>query len=541
MSVQPPPFLTPLLPDNAPFTPVQRAWLNGFFAGLLSLDGQGPSPLAPGDAQALMPGLTLPQGSAGDGDDGAAPWHDPSLPLGERMEMAAGRPLRRRMMAAMAQQDCGQCGYTCEDYSNALAGGAEARLNLCQPGGKDTLRMLKKLAAERNGDAGTPTGAIAQVAPGPSSGPLPGRSREHPVSAIFLSRRRLNKGASAKQTWHLDFQLPEGLDYAAGDSFGLLPVNAPELVNAVMARLGLSLDAMVDGRPVRALLLNEKALGAAPDALFTLLAETTADPDEKVKLARLAEGDDPDGDLETTDVLAALDKSSAVPEAGAFLAALDPLQPRLYSISSSPKASPGQLSLTVDTVRYDIGSRTRLGVASTFLADRIEPGATLPVYVQKAHGFALPASGEVPIIMVGPGTGIAPFRAFLQERLATRASGGAWLFFGHQRRESDFFYEEELEGLQATGTLTRLSLAWSRDGERKVYVQDRMREEGASLFDWLERGAHFYICGDAKRMAADVDKALHAVVEQHGARDAAAAKAYIAALKAAGRYQADVY
>ncbi|MBS9479036.1 sulfite reductase subunit alpha [Ancylobacter radicis] len=541
MSVQPPPFLTPLLPDNAPFTPVQRAWLNGFFAGLLSLDGQGPSPLAPGDAQALMPGLTLPQGAVGDGDDGAAPWHDPSLPLGERMEMAAGRPLRRRMMAAMAQQDCGQCGYTCEDYSNALAGGAEARLNLCQPGGKDTLRMLKKLAAERDGDAGTPTGAIAQAAPAPSSGPLPGRSREHPVSATFLSRRRLNKGASAKQTWHLDFQLPEGLDYAAGDSFGLLPVNAPELVDAVMARLGLSLDARVDGRSVRGLLLTEKALGAAPDALFTLLAETTADPDEKVKLARLAEGDDPDGDLETTDVLAALDKASAVPEAGAFLAALDPLQPRLYSISSSPKASPGQLSLTVDTVRYDIGSRTRLGVASTFLADRIEPGATLPVYVQKAHGFALPASGEVPIIMVGPGTGIAPFRAFLQERLATRASGGAWLFFGHQRRESDFFYEEELEGLQATGTLTRLSLAWSRDGERKVYVQDRMREEGASLFDWLERGAHFYICGDAKRMAADVDKALHAVVEQHGGRDAAAAKAYIAALKAAGRYQADVY
>lgn len=541
MSVQPPAFLTPLLPDNAPFSPAQRAWLNGFFAGLLSLDGQGPSLLGLGEAQALMQGLTLPEGAAGrdDADDGAAPWHDPTLSLADRMEMAAGRPLRRRMMAAMAQQDCGQCGYTCEDYSNALAGGAEARLNLCQPGGKDTLRMLKKLAAEREGEAQAPKAAPRATASAPTT--LPGRSREHPVSATFLSRRRLNKGASAKQTWHLDFRLPDGLDYEAGDSFGLLPVNAPELVDAVMARLGLPPDAREDGRSVREILLREKALGAAPDALFTLLAETTADPDEKVKLARLAEGDDPDGDLATTDVLAALDKSSAVPEVGAFLAALDPLQPRLYSISSSPKASPGQLSLTADTVRYDIGNRTRLGVASTFLADRIEPGAQLPVYVQKAHGFALPASGEVPIIMVGPGTGIAPFRAFLQERLATRASGGAWLFFGHQRRESDFFYEDELQGLQATGTLTRLSLAWSRDGERKIYVQDRMREEGASLFDWLERGAHFYICGDAKRMAADVDKALHAVVEQHGARDAAAAKAYIAALKAAGRYQADVY
>ncbi|MCJ8143415.1 sulfite reductase subunit alpha [Ancylobacter sp. A5.8] len=546
MSIQPPPFLAPLLPDNAPFSPIQRAWLNGFFAGLLSLEGPGAAPLAPEQAQALLPGVNLesPSAGPGDGDDGAAPWHDPTLPLADRMEMATGRPLRRRMMAAMAQQDCGQCGYTCEAYSDALAGGAETRLNLCQPGGKETLRMLKKLAAERDGEADAPkpaaTGA-SQIAAASPAGSLPGYSREHPVKATFLSRRRLNKGASAKQTWHLDFRLPEGLDYAAGDSFGLLPANAPELVDAVMACLGLAPDTLVDGRRVRETLLRDKALGAAPDALFTLLAETTADLDEKVKLARLAEGEDPDGDLDTTDVLAALGKSSALPETGAFLAALDPLQPRLYSISSSPKAAPGQLSLTVDTVRYDVGSRSRLGVASTFLADRIEPGAQLPVYVQKAHGFALPASGAIPIIMVGPGTGIAPFRAFLQERLATDATGGAWLFFGHQRRDSDFFYQEELEGLQAAGALTRLSLAWSRDGARKVYVQDRMREEGAALFDWLERGAHFYICGDAKRMAADVDKALHAVVEQHGARDAAAAKAYIAALKAAGRYQADVY
>ncbi|WP_371347818.1 sulfite reductase subunit alpha [Ancylobacter sp. IITR112] len=542
MSLQPPPFLTPLLPDNAPFSPAQRAWLNGFFAGLLALEGQGAAPLAPDHAQALMPGVSFaPATGPGDGDDGAAPWHDPTIPLAERLDMAAGRPLRRRMMAAMAQQDCGQCGYSCEDYSNALASGAEARLNLCQPGGKDTLRALKKLAAEREGEAPAQMSAITAPATAAPVAAAPGRSREHPVAATFLSRRRLNRGASSKQTWHLDFQLPEGLDYAAGDSFGLMPVNAPELVDAVIARLGLTDAARVDGRPLRDMLLHEKALGPAPDALFTLLAESTADPDEKVRLARLAEGEDPDGDLATTDVLAALDKCSAVPEAGAFLAALDPLQPRLYSISSSPKAAPGRLSLTVDTVRYDIGGRTRLGVASTFLADRIEPGATLPVYVQKAHGFALPASGDVPIIMVGPGTGIAPFRAFLQERLATRAAGGAWLFFGHQHRASDFFYEEELEGFQATGTLTRLSLAWSRDGDGKVYVQDRMREEGASLFDWLERGAHFYICGDARRMAADVDKALHDVVAQHGGRDAAAARAYIAALKAAGRYQADVY
>jgi sulfite reductase (NADPH) flavoprotein alpha-component len=261
-----------------------------------------------------------------------------------------------------------------------------------------------------------------------------------------------------------------------------------------------------------------------------------------MKFARLAEGEDPDGDLETTDVLAALEKSPATMlEAGAFLSVLDPLQPRLYSISSSPKAQPGRLTLTVDAVRYSVGSRGRRGVASTFLAERIVDSLTLPVYVQKAHGFALPASGDVPIIMVGPGTGIAPFRAFLQERLATDAKGGAWLFFGHQRRDSDFFYEEELTALQSAGALTKLSLAWSRDGANKVYVQDRMREDGAELYHWIERGAHFYVCGDAKRMAADVDKALHAIVEQHRGCDAPQARTYIAALKAAGRYQADVY
>jgi sulfite reductase (NADPH) flavoprotein alpha-component len=180
-------------------------------------------------------------------------------------------------------------------------------------------------------------------------------------------------------------------------------------------------------------------------------------------------------------------------------------------------------------------------VASTFLAERIGEGITLPAYVQKAHGFALPSSGDVPIIMVGPGTGIAPFRAFLQERLATSAQGGAWLFFGHQKRDSDFFYEDELAAMKSAGALSRLSLAWSRDGADKIYVQDRMREKGAELYEWLERGAHFYVCGDARRMAADVDKALHQIIEQHRGCDPAAAKTYVAALKAAGRYQADVY
>jgi len=534
MTFQPTPFFTPILPDNAPFSSEQRAWLNGFLAAMLSPGGGAPISLSPEQAAAYLApgGDAAPQAEADDG----APWHDPSLPMEERMKLAEGKPLRRRMMAAMAQQDCGQCGTNCEDYSAAIAAGREERLNLCQPGGKETLRMLKKLAAELD------SAAAPVVEAKPASTAAPGHSREHPVPAIFRGRRRLNCGISAKETWHVEFELPEGVTYKAGDSFGVVPENDSDLVGAIMLRLGLAADTRDGERLVRDVLIHDKALGAAPDALFMLLAESVSDPDAKTRLARMAEGDDVDGDLDTVDVLAALEKFPAVmPDADAFLSALDSLQPRLYSISSSPKAQAGRLSLTVDAVRYDVGARTRLGCASTFLGGRLEEGASVPVYIQAAHGFRLPEEGSVPIVMVGPGTGIAPFRAFLQERLASSASGGAWLFFGHQHRDSDFFYEDELSGLQSAGALSRLSLAWSRDNNARTYVQDKMREEGAELFAWLEKGAHFYVCGDAKRMAADVEHALLAVVEEHGKRDAAAAKAYVAALKAGGRYQADVY
>jgi sulfite reductase (NADPH) flavoprotein alpha-component len=241
-------------------------------------------------------------------------------------------------------------------------------------------------------------------------------------------------------------------------------------------------------------------------------------------------------------VLGALHKFVSVRiGAEAFLEALDPLQPRLYSISSSPKAEPGRLSLTVDAVRYSVHGRPRLGVASTFFAERIAPGDRLKVYVQKAHGFALPKDGATPIIMVGPGTGVAPFRAFLQERIASGATGENWLFFGHQRSDSDFFYREEFTAMQEAGQLNRLSLAWSRDGGEKFYVQDRMRQSGPDLARWIKGGAHFYVCGDAKRMARDVERALTDIIAEHGGMSQDDAIAHVAALKKAGRYQADVY
>jgi sulfite reductase (NADPH) flavoprotein alpha-component len=217
------------------------------------------------------------------------------------------------------------------------------------------------------------------------------------------------------------------------------------------------------------------------------------------------------------------------------------LQPRVYSISSSPKAQANRLSLTVDAVRYQLDGRTRLGVCSTSLGGRVEPGDKIKAYVQKAKDFALPKDPAKPVIMIGPGTGIAPFRAFLQERQLTNAPGRNWLFFGHQRRDHDFFYEDELTAMRASGLLTRLTLAWSRDGDEKIYVQHRMRDVGRDIWSWINDGAHIYVCGDALKMAKDVETALIDIVAEHGGCSTEEAKAFIADMKAKGRYQTDVY
>ncbi|GGF45907.1 sulfite reductase [Azorhizobium oxalatiphilum] len=533
MTLQSPPPMVPFLPENAPFSPEQRAWLNGFFAGVFSADVPGgATALSPAEGAALMP-------AAAEEDDGA-PWHDASLALDERMKLAEGRPVARRMMAAMAQQDCGQCGYICESYSKAIAAGTETKLNLCAPGGKETLRMLKALATELDGApvAAAPAAEAAPVAPVATT---PG-TRENPADVTFLGRWRLNGEGSEKETWHIDFDLEgSGLDYKVGDSFGLFPVNDPGLVADVLAALHAPADFPIGERTLEEVLTNGVCLKSPPDTLFTLISYITGGARKETAKA-LANGGDPDGDATHLDVLAALEKFPGIrPDPEAFVECLEPLQPRLYSISSSPVATPGKLSLTVDAVRYDHAGRARLGVCSTYLGGRVAPGTRMKAYVQKAHGFGLPEDAERPVIMVGPGTGIAPFRAFLHERSATKAPGRNWLFFGHQRSATDFFYAEELSGMQASGVLSRLDTAWSRDGAEKVYVQDRIRAAGAELWAWFEQGAHFYVCGDAKRMAKDVENAIADVAAAHGGRDAEGAKRFVAELKANGRYQADVY
>jgi sulfite reductase (NADPH) flavoprotein alpha-component len=546
MNFVPTPQPPSLLPESAPFTPEQRAWLNGFFAGLISVDGNAVTPLSPAESAALMPGA-LPEAArdtSDDGDDAQAPWHDQSLPLAERMKLAEGRPLRRRMMAAMAQQDCGQCGYNCQDYSEAIARKSEERLNLCVPGGKETARMLKTLYAEFDAQPAAAPVAVAQ-APAATVTPAPspaGRSRDNPTVATLLSRTRLNKPGSAKETWHVELDLKgSAIDYAVGDSLGIYPTNDPALADAVIAALAAPADFPIGGRTLREVLIDGVSLGSAPDMLLQLYSYITGGARRQVAKA-LASGEDPDGDAGTLDVLAAIEKFPGTrPDPEAFIEALDPLQPRLYSIASSPKVDPNRVALTVDAVRYAVGRRTRLGVASTFFADRIAPGAKLRAYVQRAQHFALPADPAVPIIMIGPGTGVAPFRAFLHDRMASKAAGRNWLFFGHQHSACDFFYEDELAGMKAARVLTRLTLAWSRDGTEKIYVQDRMRDVGRDLWAWLAEGAHLYVCGDAKHMAKDVEAALVEIVAAFGLRSTNEAVAFVAELKKSGRYQQDVY
>lgn len=532
MSIQLPPVKSyDLLPENAPFSPEQRVWLSGFFAGYLNLDTGAVTALSTGEASALL--------AAGAAEDDGAPWHDPAMEIAERMKLAEGKPVKRKMFAAMAQQNCGQCGYLCETYSAAIADGKESQLNLCAPGGKDTLRMLRQLVDELGASSAAPAAETRDAA---TPKGLKGYSRDNPAEAVFLSRRKLNGEGSEKETWHVEFDLSDsGLAYEAGDSFGVFARNDPRLADAVIALIGARPEHQLDGKSLRDVLIEERALGPAPDNLFQLISLVTGGS-VRAKAQALARGEDPDGDLALLDVLGTLHKFAGLrlsPEA--FVEALDGLQPRLYSISSSPRHRAGRLSLTVDAVRYRLGQRQRFGVASTFLGDRIEAGTRLRVYVQKAHGFALPADLATPVIMVGPGTGVAPFRAFLQERAATKAPGRNWLFFGHQRMASDFFYADELNAMKHAGQLERLTLAWSRDGAEKIYVQDRMRENGAELWTWLSQGAHFYVCGDAKRMAKDVERAIVDIAAQHGNLTSDEAVAFVASLRKAGRYQTDVY
>ncbi|MBN9499452.1 MAG: sulfite reductase subunit alpha [Alphaproteobacteria bacterium] len=506
----------PKLPEEAPFSAAQRAWLNGYFAGMMGGD-TGEAAAAPVVAEEDFP------------------WHDPAFDLDDRLAMAKDRALPRRLMAAMAQLDCGQCGYLCQTYGEAIASGAEKSLGKCVPGGKETSKALRALMAEA--PAVAPTAIKAEAAH------PPGRLI---AEAVFKGATPLNGAGSAKDTRHVVFDLSgTGLDYRPGDAFGLYAPVDPALVDAVVAALGSVPSQMVEreGRkmPLRDMLSTTLDIARPGDSVVETMMKHAARPEDREGLAKILDGA-ADAPLADPDLLDLLLKFPFVrPPLDELLASLEELQPRLYSIASSPRAHEGEVHLTIGVVRYRRNDRARQGVASTFLAERHPPGARLRCFVQPAHGFRLPDDLSKPVIMIGPGTGIAPFRAFLEERRATQAPGKNWLFFGDQHEACDFIYRDEIEAFQTDGTLTRLDLAFSRDGAKKIYVQDRMRDAGAELWAWLNDGAHVYVCGDASRMARDVDAALREIVAAHGNMDETAAKAFVQKLAADKRYQRDVY
>ncbi|OWK46358.1 sulfite reductase subunit alpha [Fimbriiglobus ruber] len=559
----------PVLPESAPFSSTQRAWLNGFFAGVFGLDrgtnghatnGHSSNGHATNGHADSLPALAALAAPAAEED---YPWHDPALALGDRLKLAEGKPYPRVLMAAMAQLDCGACGYLCKTYSEAIAGGEETDLTKCSPGGKDTAKKLKELVAGRkslptlsadahagiNGTGvNTHTGSNGAAAKVGSNGTHTGTfDRKNPFHAPLLECRSLNRPGSEKDVRFVAFSLRgSGLSYEVGDALGLMPENDPALVEAVLKAMGARGDELVSvpgGVRVHAYdaLAKYYVITKVSDALASLLAAAATDASESGTLKTLVE-DDVEGIPAAWDVLDLLEQfPSARAPIAEMIAALSPLQPRLYSISSSLKAHPEEVHLTVGVVRYTQGGRPRKGVASNFLTETLQTRQKAGVFVHTSPGFRLPASGDVPVIMVGPGTGIAPFRAFLEDRAAAGVKGKNWLFFGDQRQDCDFLYQDEMAAYLKNGVLTRLDTAFSRDQKEKVYVQHRMAQNAREIWGWLQEGAHFYVCGDARRMALDVDHALHALVAEQGKMSDEAAKEYVKSLSKAKRYQRDVY
>lgn len=371
--------------------------------------------------------------------------------------------------------------------------------------------------------------------------------KKNPFPAELLDVVQLNGEGSTKETLHLELSLAgSGLSYEPGDALAVMPVNAPDMVQAVLDAAKLTgneeIETKTAGRKRLADALREDFdITALSRNVLTKLADITQNPtlqslltdDAKDQLREFVNG------REIIDALLQFAPTGLAPDA--LISIFRKLPPRLYSIASSPLAHPDEVHLTVAAVRYQSHGRARKGVCSTFLADLMKPGDIFPVFVQPNKNFRLPENPATPIIMVGPGTGIAPFRAFVEHRAATGTTGKNWLFMGDQHYLYDFLYQLEWQEHLKSGALTRLDVAFSRDQPEKIYVQQCMAKRGADLYAWLEQGAHFYVCGDAKRMAADVHETLISIIEKHGSKSRETAESYLEDLKKSKRYQRDVY
>lgn len=581
----------PHIPESAPFSLEQRAWLNGFLAGMFSAGTTPQSNGGAAPAASAGPLLICFGSQTGTAEGLAKKLAKEATQRGFAPKLAAlndfettGFATAKKAVIISSTWGDGDAPDNAVNFWNWLKADSAPRLenlefavlglgdknysDFCGASKKFDER-LTALGAKRltpRGECDTDYEAAAKkwmdslweklggangaIATSPAEASVasaePAKatfSKSHPFPAKLLKNLLLNRNGSAKEVRHYEIALGgSGLAYEVGDALGVLPTNCDALVNEVLAALGATGDEPVVIEnvvvPFRLALAQNFELGKPAAELLAEIAKRAPSvefapllaPDKAEELKKWLYGRD------VLDVLLLAPKTVSVAE---LLPLLRKLSPRLYSISSSPKAHPGEVHLTVGAVRYEKHGRHRKGVASTFLADRA--GDIVRLFVQPSHGFRPPVNGDAPMIMVGPGTGIAPFRAFLEERQATGAKGKNWLFFGDQCRATDFLYEELLLGWQKSGFLTRLDLAFSRDQAEKIYVQTRMLENARELWAWLEAGGHFYVCGDASRMAKDVDDALHKVIETAGGKSADEAKAYVAKLKNEKRYQRDVY
>ncbi len=574
----------PFIPETAPFNEDQRSWLNGFLAGLYSSDDN-----AAGGAQAAATPVTILFGSqTGTAETlsnkaakqlKAANCDPKILDMGDvspdDIKDVANLLVITSTYGEGEPPDNAQSFHSAlmADTAPKLAGvnysvmglGDSSYADFCQCSKEFDARLealgAKRLApmVEADGDpddpfaewigAVTPTlgEATAESAAAAADEPdsdEPQFNKKNPFGAKLLKTENLNKEGSSKATHHIEISL-EGSDlvYEVGDALGVYPENNAHLVDEIIEAAGFTPDELApvphgeDQQLFDALryhydvsVLTEPFLLAC--SRLTKSAELKEIVADEAKIKEYIKG------RGLVDPI--IDFGVKYPTTEYLVAPLKALNPRLYSISSSPKAHPGEVHLTVGKVTYDTHGRTRMGVCSTYLADH-KLDRPVKVYMHANKAFRLTENNDAPAIMIGPGTGIAPFRAFLEEREARGAKGKNWLLFGDQHQATDFLYEDQITAWMKNGLLTRFDTAFSRDQAEKIYVQDRIVEYAEEFYAWLEEGGHIYICGDASRMAKDVDAAIHKAVEIAGGKSEDEAKAYVEALKKDKRYLRDVY
>ncbi|MFV0473086.1 MAG: sulfite reductase flavoprotein subunit alpha [Pikeienuella sp.] len=577
----------PYIPEDAPFSGDQRVWLAGFLAGLFSRRAMGDrgAPAAPAAPVATTPLDILYGTQTGNAEEIAneaaalakTRGFAPRIEELDAIDMDRLAAMKNAIIVVSTYGE-GEMPDNAHMFWDALSANTAPRLEGLSYGvlalgdksydqfchaGKLIDTRLEQLGARRLGarvdcdvdfedDASAwlklvvpDEGGAAQEMETAGSAPRKtGWGRKNPYLSRVMENRLLSGPKSAKEIRHFAFSLGDsGMSYEAGDALGVMPTNDAVLVDDLLARLGLARDHQVAGHdaPLGALLTGSFEIRTPSRDLIAEIGKR-AGHEELAHVLSNGDKEAMDAFLWGRDTLDMLNLNPGLAlDPDEFVSWLKPLQHRAYSISSSPNAHPGEVHLTVAAVRWMFENRAHGGVCSTFLSDLAAEEAEVPIFMSPNKSFRVPGDDGAPMIMVGPGTGIAPFRAFLEERRARGAKGVNWLFFGDQHRASDFIYEEEVGEMSASGLLTRLDLAFSRDQAEKVYVQNRMAENGKALYGMLEEGGHFYVCGDATRMARDVDAALHEIIETQGGMTPEAATEYVNRLKREKRYVRDVY